>query len=481
MSETGTELRQIAWSQAFPFVRLFRTLSLALDFQRMLLGLAAVVAVYLGGRALDYVWGDRGAAATLPGATIPSNEVEAYTLMEGREFQAFVKATQTAEKAVTEAGANAKPIAKRGPFAALLHHEMRCFSGAVQGVCSGRLGFSAGPYTGEPTMSACIVAAWQGVGWLVLHRQFYALFFAIWCLLVFAYFGGAICRSAAVQAAREESIAPGAATAFVREKYVGFLLAPALPVVAILAIGALIALLAGLVGCIPVIGTIVTPLFFILTLVGGFAMALFLIALVLSFPLMWPTIAVEGSDGWDGLSRAFSYVGARLWHLLFYGVVLLVHGALAFAFVRLMAMLTLKLSHTATKLTMNLVHHPEVETLGKLDALWSMPAWANLSLIPRADAEPFWGTFAVAELGPLWWFGAACLRIWVYLIVGLVGAFIVSYFFSGSVQLYYLLRRDVDGTDFEEVYYEEPEEELLGLPPTEATPAGPGGGAETNV
>lgn len=474
MPETGVELRQIAWSQAFPFVRLFRTLSLALDFQRMLLGLAAVVAVYLGGRALDGVWGSHGAAATLPGATIPGNEVEAYALMEVHDFQAFVLATQTAEKALAETNVKAQPIEKRGPFAALLHHELRSFSGAIQAVCCGRLGFSAGPYTGEPAMSACIVAAWQGVGWLVLHRPLYATLFGIWCLLVFAYFGGAICRSAAVQSAREESIAPGAATAFVREKYIGFLLAPALPVVAILAIGVLIAILAGAIGCIPIVGTLMTPVFYILTLVGGFAMALFLIALVLSFPLMWPTIAVEGSDGWDGLSRAFSYVGARLWHLLFYGVVLLVHGAFAFAFVRLIAMLTLKLAHTATKSTMNLVHYPTETTLGKLDAMWSMPAWSNLSLIPRADAEPFWGTFAVAELGPLGWFGTLCLRFWVYLIVGLVGAFIVSYFFSGSVQLYYLLRHDVDGADFEEVYYEEPEEELLGLPPTETAADGAG-------
>jgi len=51
------------------------------------------------------------------------------------------------------------------------------------------------------------------------------------------------------------------------------------------------------------------------------------------------------------------------------------------------------------------------------------------------------------------------MALWVYLVVGLVAAFVVSFFFCGSTQMYFLLRRDVDATDYEEIYYEEPEEE----------------------
>ena len=53
MADNGAELRSIAWSQAFPFLRLFQTLRLALDFKRLMLALGAVMLTYLGGVILD--------------------------------------------------------------------------------------------------------------------------------------------------------------------------------------------------------------------------------------------------------------------------------------------------------------------------------------------------------------------------------------------------------------------------------------------
>jgi len=56
-------------------------------------------------------------------------------------------------------------------------------------------------------------------------------------------------------------------------------------------------------------------------------------------------------------------------------------------------------------------------------------------------------------------------------IVGMVGAFLISYFVSASTEIYYLLRRHVDATDLDDVFVEEAEEEDLLPLETEAAPA----------
>ncbi len=56
----------------------------------------------------------------------------------------------------------------------------------------------------------------------------------------------------------------------------------------------------GLLGAIPWV-ELLTGLFYPLGLLGGLALAVLFMATVLGFHLMWPTIAVEGSDGFDAL------------------------------------------------------------------------------------------------------------------------------------------------------------------------------------
>ena len=65
-------------------------------------------------------------------------------------------------------------------------------------------------------------------------------------------------------------------------------------------------------------------------------MTLVLLGTVGGFNLMYPTIAVEGSDSFDAISRTFSYVYARPWRMLFYTLVAIVYGALCYLFVRLL-------------------------------------------------------------------------------------------------------------------------------------------------
>ena len=67
------------------------------------------------------------------------------------------------------------------------------------------------------------------------------------------------------------------------------------------------------------------------------------------------------------------------------------------------------------------------------------------------------------------WVGAGLIALWVILLGGLAWAFLVSFYFSGSTVVYYLLRRDVDGVDVGEVYWEQEQTD----PAVSATPAAP--------
>ncbi len=612
MADNGVELRQIVWSQAFPFVRLFRSLRLALGFHRLALGLACLLVTYIGGCLLDGIWGTDGGVPVVNRGTRLQTEIEAYARLNQEEFtqwqdvarsnrqtigvrglrsaglaksqtdalakleadslrdllltdewrqkladlrervdQQFAAGrraleantaataetreerratlTNAADELLTTlstdtfpeflAGANLIPaiatiaqadpdlepaaqqklqnelreavtrqmawreydqLEPKGPFRALLVFEQRCFAGAIQGVASLNLGFSGGPFSERPAMAASIAAAGRGVWWLLIYRPFYTILFGVLVLVTFAYFGGAICRSAAMQSAREESLAWNDALSFAREKFSGFITAPLLPIGLFVGI-ALLVYLGGLIGVIPFLGELITSIAYPLALLGGFALAMILLALVLGFHLMWPTIAVEGSDGFDALSRACSYVSSRIWHVAFYAFTLLVHGALGFMLVRLVAALTLKLAHSCTKGSMNLVSSGELHGMGKLDAIWQMPAWADIAILPTVMDPAYYGTFhnaplTAGETGALFFF-----RCWVYLVVGVVGAFVISYFFCGSTMMYFLLRRDVDATDYDEIYYEETEEDVAATTvPTTTLPSGPARAAADN-
>src|SRR5205807_9142299 len=117
-----------------------------------------------------------------------------------------------------------------------------------------------------------------------------------------------------------------------------------IPLIIVLVVG-LIVTLGGLIGNIPVLGPVLVGLFFFLAIAAGFVMTLVLLGTGGGFNLMYPTIAVEGSDSFDAISRSFSYVYARPWRMLFYTVVAVLYGAVCYVFVRFFIAILLILTH----------------------------------------------------------------------------------------------------------------------------------------
>jgi len=299
----------------------------------------------------------------------------------------------------------------------------------------------------------------NGLCWMVSRHVLYASIFLLFGLAVWAIFGGAIHRIAALHAAREEKISMSQALRFALSKFFSFLTTPLIPLAIILVLGLLTAA-GGLVGNIPAIGPVLTGAMFFLAIGVGLLVAFLGIGLVAGAGLMYPTIAVEGSDSFDAISRSFTYVFSRPWRALLYGLVALVYGTLCYLFVRLFAFLALSATHRFVGWGVFAGGQSLGAGADRLDVMWSAPTFERL-----------YGGFNWLAMTPSEKIGAFFLAIWVLLIVGAVAAFLLSFLASSTTIIYCLLRRIVDATDLDDVYIEE--EQADQAPAAPAPPAAP--------
>lgn len=291
--------------------------------------------------------------------------------------------------------------------------------------------------------------AW-GLCWMAANYPVYSLIYMVLALAVWSIFGGALCRMAALHAAREEKLRAGSALKFSLGKFFSFFTAPVLPLLMIVFVGLLLAL-GGLVGSIPYFGEWALALFFFMALGLGMVIAFLTFGLGGGWPLMWPTIAVEGSDSFDAVSRSFNYVYARPFRYIMYWGVTAVYGTVCYLFVRLFAFVALLATYRWVGWSMRLAHREYYgPSAGKLDVMWAGPTFWDFHGPLQVEATA--GSERAASM---------VLMFWVYLVSGVVLAFLASFVFSAATNIYYLLRRSVDATDLDDVYVEESSEDDL--------------------
>jgi hypothetical protein len=213
--------------------------------------------------------------------------------------------------------------------------------------------------------------------------------------------------------------------------------------VAIIIVLGLLLAAGGLLGNLWGLGAIVMGVLFFLAVLVGLLVAFLLIGSVAGSPLMYPTIAVEGSDSFDAISRSFSYVFARPWRSILYGTVALFHGAVCYLFVRLFAYVALAATHTFVNWGIWTGGDKIADGATRLDVLWSAPTFESLHAWS-------WTAMTTAER-----LAAVLVAFWVHLVIGGVAAFLLSYLASSTTVIYTLLRRKVDATDLDDVYVEE--------------------------
>jgi len=210
-----------------------------------------------------------------------------------------------------------------------------------------------------------------------------------------------------------------------------------------------------------VVGPWVVGAMFFLALLGGLVMTLVLLGTIGGYNLMHPTIAVEGSDSFDAISRSFSYVFHSPWRMLWYTFVSVVYGAICYLFVRFFVWLVLAL--TWFFVAWFLGGQP-----GKYWPVMFPPPTDPLAPLPYSPDYAHLHWVEQIAAGMMVW--------WNYLLIGLVAAFAISYYFSANTIIYFLMRREVDATEMDDVYVEETDDEF-----EEPTAGGAPAAAETTV
>jgi hypothetical protein len=286
--------------------------------------------------------------------------------------------------------------------------------------------------------------------WLVWHHTVFFILFAVWFLICWALFGGAISRIAAVHVARDEKISVRQAMNFAVGKLLSFASAPVIPILIVIVIGLLVALVS-LIGNIPFLGPIIVGAMFILALLAGFVMTLVVLGTVGGFNLMYPTIAVEGSDSFDAISRSFSYVYARPWRMLFYTAVAVGYGAATYLFVHLFIWLMLVLTHHFVSMGMFTIAGNDREILSVM--------WPSPSITGRLSFSADYSALTAGQK-----IGGLLINLWVMLLVAFLGAFAISLYFSANTIIYFLMRSEVDSTEMDDVYLEQSEDDIEPAP-----------------
>jgi hypothetical protein len=163
-----------------------------------------------------------------------------------------------------------------------------------------------------------------------------------------------------------------------------------------------------------------------LVLAGAVVLAILAVGVAAGWPLMVAAVGVERADSFQAISTSFSYLYQRPLHYAFYGIVAVLVAVPAVAVAALFAETTTNLAVWATSFGMG--HDRTAAVVQGLSAAG-----------PIAES---WGTRAIA--------------FWTRGVGTLLSSFGWGYFWAIVTAAYMLLRRDVDGTELDEVVLDEP-------------------------
>ena len=216
-------------------------------------------------------------------------------------------------------------------------------------------------------------------------------------ILIWSLCGGVICRIVAVRLTVNESESTVNLLRFIRKRGIGFVSS-----IIILSLGIFCCFLplkiTGWLMAVPVLNYVIAILFPI-PLLFAFLTVVLALGLAVGWMLLFAAVSTDGSDGFDAISRMFSYIFQRPLHYVLYWICCGVLGWLGFLLVQFLTYATIHL------------------------------CW-NVTL----DNHDFLVSF------------------WLTIVLSLPVAYAFAWFWTSSIAIYLLLRRSVDATPFSEVY-----------------------------
>jgi len=311
------------------------------------------------------------------------------------------------------------PIPEPGPGRGL-------FETLAAGVLLGAGETASGVMTLDPgrALRGVVAGFWGAPSALAEVAPWSSAVLALLLLPILVFFGGAIARSAVVEAARDRSISGAQALAYALTKRGALVGAFVAPLVAAGVLAGLLWLFGLALLSLPGLD-VAGGLLYGVAAVLGLLLAVIVFALALGFPLLVPAVAADASDSVDAVQRAYAYLLDKPARLLLWAAALIAQGAAGLFVVTFLLVTAL---NWAAELT--LIGEPAIA--GELRLFRPIPE--------RPEVE---GSLAVA---------AAMIGVWERLTLLVAGAFGVSFFFCASSLVYLRIRRDCDGQAIDDIW-----------------------------
>jgi hypothetical protein len=240
-----------------------------------------------------------------------------------------------------------------------------------------------------------------------------AILAIVWSVLVWGIFGTAIGRIAAVERAAYTRLGVFRAVGFALKRRVALFVPPLSPLLFVALFYLVLFPFGAIYRIVNPTADTIGAVFHFIPLLVAVPMALALLGLAAGWPLFSMTVAIEDEDGFDALSRTYSYVRLKLWRYLAYTVCLWILGAACLAIVELFATVVTGIAAGAVR-------------IGATD---------------RVYQGVVQGTHAASGIHGFW---TDCVRF-------AVTSWIYAYFWTAASVVFCLVRRDVDGVDLDDV------------------------------
>jgi len=401
------------------FPKIFQTFRMAIQPSKLIIAFCAVAVICLAGWIMDLT---KTVVTTQTQINIGGQPLTADKLTELQIYLTQPNQVKSYIEQYKESGN------RTGVFSTLWNFAAVSFHNALKSLFAFNL----------PGVATNIANYFKAVGWALRYHFLYCIIFFVIKLSVISIAGGSLCRITALQFARGEKPGLSEALSYSTQKFLSFFTAPLVPAGIIIFIGLFVFLL-GLIANIPRAGELILGIFMLLALMAGALIAIVLIGTVAGFNLMFPAVAYDGSDCFDAISRSFSYVYSRPWRMGFYTAIAAVYGAICYVFVRFFAFLLLSATRWFMQLGVWVKYPGQVDN--KLTAIWPEPSFMNLL-----------GSGGLATTDGSQSIAAFLVYLVLLIVIGLLAAFIISFYFSANTIIYSLMRNKVDNTALEDIY-----------------------------
>ena len=406
MSEQSVHVNKVSWASLCPWTIIFRSLSAATSIPVLILALLGLVAMPMGWIVAETVFIDQNLQADQRMSEIIQYNRNPYK----RVFLA------------TDVEANSIPF-----LGDRLSGPRMVFTQVVEPFVHL---FSMPQYHTMELGATETTRRWSFKAFL------YLLTGCVSSLLIWSFIGVAICRVALLKLTRNEPMSLDEAFEFALEKSVAAIGAVGIPLLAVAAM------------CVPAffmglfmgfdLGVLVVGLLWFIVLALAAAMAILLAGLMFGWPLMVASVACEGQNNFDAMTRAYAYTFQRPLNYVMYMVIAMVFGGFCWLIIANLTEGVLNLGYWSTSFGTALVSGDE----NRMDVVRSLTA-------PTTVDEN--GTIIATDPSTPLYVGQALIRGWSWLVRSIAAAFIYGLFWCMASAIYLLLRKDVDDTEMDEI------------------------------